>query len=73
MRFVYGNRERVFVNTALGCNAKCKYCYLPDVHNGERIIYSPAETVIKLVKDFPDFVQGEEGTIISMFGSEKRN
>ena len=66
MRFVYGNRERVFVNTALGCNAKCKYCYLPDVHNGERIIYSPAETVIKLVKDFPDFVQGEEGTIISI-------
>jgi len=26
--FVSGDKDRIFINTALGCNAKCKYCYL---------------------------------------------
>jgi len=27
--YLYGNKERLFLNTNLGCNAQCSYCYLP--------------------------------------------
>ena len=66
MRFVYGSRERIFVNTALGCNANCVYCYLPDMKDDKEINYISAEEAIDLVEKTPDFVKGEDGTIISI-------
>lgn len=66
MRYVYGNKERVFVNTALGCDANCIYCYLPELKEGKDIEYISAEELINLVVSAPYFVEGEQGTIISI-------
>lgn len=66
MRFVYGSMDRIFVNTALGCKAKCKYCYLPYMKNKGDINYISTEDVIKLVEEMPYFVKGEKGTIVSI-------
>lgn len=63
---VYGNKERVFVNTVLGCRAKCSYCYLPDFDLDEKIQYFSAKDVIEQVIELPYFIKGKEGTIISI-------
>lgn len=62
----YGNRERIFVNTTLGCKAKCCYCYLPNLDLGEEIQYFSAKEVIKQVMGLDYFVKGKKGTIISI-------
>ena len=28
---VSGTRDRIFLNTSLGCDCRCQYCYLADV------------------------------------------
>lgn len=66
MKFVYGNKERIFVNTALGCRANCAYCYLPDVKSENYVNYISAEEAIRMVESDPFFRKGEEGTIISV-------
>ena len=66
MRFVYGSTERMFVNTALGCKANCKYCYLPKIQNGIDVDYISAESAIEMVEYNSCFVKGENGTIISI-------
>lgn len=63
---VYGNKERIFVNTVLGCRAECSYCYLPEFDLGEKIQYFSAKDVIEQVIGLPYFVKGKEGTIISI-------
>lgn len=66
MEFIYGDEKRIFVNTALGCKANCKYCYLPDVKKEKGISYITSETAIESVENNSCFVKGERGTVISI-------
>lgn len=64
--FVYGNSERIFINTDMGCEAKCQYCYLPHLgikHNEKRIT---AYQAIELVEKLKYYKPGEKGNIISI-------
>ena len=63
---VYGDEKRIFINTALGCNSGCKYCYLSNLGVGKDITYYTAEIAIKKVINMSCFLQGKEGTIISI-------
>lgn len=64
--FVYGDTNRIFINTDLGCNAECKYCYLPllNIVHGERRI--SASKAIELVNNSGYYVPGPKGSIISI-------
>lgn len=64
--FVYGDTNRIFVNTDMGCNADCKYCYLSslEIVHGERKI--SASKAIELVQNLEYYVPGEKGSIISI-------
>lgn len=66
MEFVYGSKERIFVNTDIGCKAKCSYCYLPHLVNKDNIKAISAQEAIIFVKNNPLFEAGEEGTILSI-------
>ncbi|MDS1311492.1 hypothetical protein [Marinobacter xiaoshiensis] len=68
-RFVTGDSKRIFVNTALGCNSSCSYCYLPA--EGYRTGVPPEvnislEAAINLIRSSGLYVQGRYGTIISI-------
>lgn len=64
--FVYGDTKRIFVNTDMGCNANCRYCYLPslDIVHGKRKIC--AHQAIELVENLGYYKPGKEGSIISI-------
>lgn len=64
--FVYGDAKRIFVNTDMGCNANCQYCYLPSlgIVHGKRKI--SAYQAIELVENLKYYKSGKEGTIISI-------
>lgn len=66
MEFVYGNEDRIFVNTDIGCRAKCSYCYLPHLVNQDEITQISAQKAITFVENNPQFEEGEEGTILSI-------
>ena len=64
--YVYGTSKRIFINTAIGCNACCKYCYMPRLgySNKEKII--SGEAAVKLVMNMSCFKRGQNGTILSL-------
>lgn len=65
---VSGNKERLFINTALGCEAGCHYCYLPSIGINEVVREIDKTTLIKEVEKREEegtFRSGPEGTIIS--------
>lgn len=64
--FVYGSKDRIFLNTNIGCRAKCAYCYLPDLGIGHEKKRISAEEVIDMVDKSGLFVAGELGSIISL-------
>lgn len=66
MEFVYGSKDRIFVNTDIGCRAKCSYCYLPHLANQDKINSISAQEAIIFVENNPLFEDGEEGTILSI-------
>lgn len=68
-QYISGSSERLFVNTALGCNSSCSYCYLPSLglpigtkHTVKRL----AAKIVESIKSGPVFVPGKFGTIISL-------
>lgn len=63
---VYGNSQRIFINTALGCSAMCRYCYLSKLEINSKPKYFSAETVIKIIERLDYFEKGKNGTIISI-------
>lgn len=63
---IYGNQERIFINTALGCNSKCSYCYLSDIGISDKVRYFKAEDIIEKIEMMEQFKIGENGTIISI-------
>ena len=64
--FVYGDEERIFVNTDMGCSSHCNYCYLTSLNilKGRKRIN--AEEAIRLVEDLDYYKPGMNGTIISI-------
>lgn len=66
LSMIYGDETRVFVNTVIGCEAECQYCYLPKI-GADKIIKSiTAEEVVNELSSLPFFVRGKQGTIISL-------
>lgn len=65
---ISGNNKRIFVNTAIGCTAQCRYCYLPDM-GIEGVKYDiDLEDImgdIQQREKAGDFIKGPEGTIVS--------
>lgn len=68
LNFVYGSSERIFLNTTIGCNAKCKYCYLPSLQkDASNTCYKmSADKVYKRLNSLSYFVTGPNGTILSL-------
>ncbi len=67
--FVEGNKERIFLNTALGCESKCKFCYLPSqnhmIGNKPKLSITSEEIVKKLLSH-SNFIKGKFGTVLSI-------
>ena len=66
LEHVYGTKERIFVNTVIGCHAKCSYCYLPHLLPEHENIQILASEAITKVNNMPEFKPGNENTIISL-------
>lgn len=64
--FVYGDGYRIFLNTALGCSARCRYCYLPELGLGHAPKYISAEEALNMLEQLEYFVPGAQGTILSL-------
>ena len=67
--FIEGNKERIFLNTALGCESKCKFCYLPsqnyNIGNKPKLSIS-SEEIIKKLLSHSSFIKGKFGTVLSI-------
>lgn len=66
MEFVYGSRDRIFVNTDKGCKARCSYCYLRHLMGQDKTNSISIQEAIKSVESNPLFEKGESGTILSI-------
>ncbi len=67
--YLYGNNERLFLNTNLGCLSNCSFCYLPDLSinkNGYNNQKNLIENLINRLKNNPNFIRGKNGTILSI-------
>src|SRR5690242_8819382 len=67
--YISGERDRIFINTSLGCLASCSYCYLPVlgyINGREPDVYISADKIIEEVICRSDFVKGKHGSIISI-------
>lgn len=64
--FVYGDSQRIFLNTALGCSAHCQYCYLSGLGIGHNPHYISAEETLTLLQQSDEFVPGADGTVLSL-------
>lgn len=61
-------KERLFINTSLGCTANCAYCYLPTLKysKGKKLDnYVTAEKILKDLENYKEFELGRNGTLIS--------
>ena len=69
LKNVYGTKDRIFVNTEIGCKASCQYCYMPSILGNAGIQHITASKVIEEVKNIERigiYVPGRDNTIISM-------
>lgn len=69
LKHVYGTKDRIFVNTEIGCRASCKYCYMESILETNTIQRVEASKVIEEVKHIErigGYVPGRENTIVSI-------
>lgn len=67
--YLYGNNERLFLNTNLGCLSNCSFCYLPDLSinkNGYDNQKISIENLVTRLKNNSNFIKGKKGTILSI-------
>lgn len=64
---VSGDAERIFLNTSIGCNAKCRYCYMDKllINKQNKRSYDKDE-VLKRLLSMPEFEKGDMGTILTL-------
>lgn len=65
---VSGHQDRMFINTGIGCNGGCQYCYLPKIGIGGGIRNIDKSVIIKEVERREkngEFIRGAQGTIVS--------
>lgn len=63
---IYGTSERIFVNTAIGCNACCKYCYMPKLGHKKKEKTISGEMSVQQVLSMTCFSPGKNGTVLSL-------
>lgn len=63
---IYGTSERIFVNTAIGCNACCKYCYMPKLGHKKKEKTISGEMAVQQVLSMTCFSPGKNGTVLSL-------
>ena len=63
---IYGTSERIFVNTAIGCNACCKYCYMPKLGHKKKEKTISDEMAVQQVLSMTCFSPGKNGTVLSL-------
>ena len=63
---IYGTSERIFVNTAIGCNACCKYCYMPKLGHKKKEKTISGEMAVQQVLNMTCFSPGKNGTVLSL-------
>ena len=69
MNYIFGSSQRLFVNTSLGCNSSCSYCYLPLLHLsiGKKVQNTITfKELLNRILEFKLLKIGPEGTIISI-------
>lgn len=66
LKHVYGTKERIFVNTTIGCSAACKYCYLPKIKKNADIIRVSPQKIYEEVSNMKEFIAGKNNTIVSL-------
>lgn len=67
--FLTGKRDRLFLNSALGCNSACSYCYLPDLQLQTGVqpeLHITADALLERLMRDPRFNAGRDGTILSV-------
>lgn len=64
--FVSGDKERIFINTVLGCNAQCKYCYLKSIGISGVVDRTTAEDIVAQLKEKSYFNWGKFGTVLTI-------
>lgn len=65
---VSGDSKRIFINTAIGCKAGCKYCYLRNVGIDDVVKKFDKSIILDEIKKREEkklFVNGPKGTIVS--------
>lgn len=67
LSFVYGSSKRIFLNTTIGCNSNCKYCYLHSMQGNTTKLYrQAADEVYNSLEALSFFERGKDGTILSI-------
>ncbi len=64
--YITGDTDRIFINTVLGCNSKCKYCYLKSIGINGIVDKATAKDIVMQLKEYPFFKAGKSGTILTI-------
>ncbi len=66
VNYAYGDDKRIFVNTAIGCEGKCFYCYLSELNIDSSVKVIKADKIIERVNNMECYKEGQQGSIISI-------
>lgn len=65
--FVEGDSKRLFLNTRIGCRARCKYCYIQKLNfHGWYNKTAQPNDIANYIETHTDFKKGKDGTIFSI-------
>lgn len=61
------NSDRIFINTCLGCNGNCSYCYLPSLGYNNKSNNLPVREASQIIKDIEESgINIDEKTLITL-------
>ena len=66
LNFIYGSSDRIFLNTSIGCNAGCSYCYLPRLGISGNDARIAAENLLEALRKVTYLKEGRKGSILSL-------
>lgn len=62
---VSGTQNRIFLNTSIGCDCMCRYCYLPDI-GVVGVEYFGHQKVFDELISLPYYKPGPMGSVLSI-------